>query len=138
MSARADQSAVKIAGMAGRLFLGLGSLFRLAVGAGYLASPEEMARRRLAPDIRGHPDGRMATRGFGALHLGVAVGTLRAAARNKSCRELAVLNLVCALGDTAATLLERRDRGKWEPVVLGSVPVDLLDVAWWMNALRYL
>jgi hypothetical protein len=123
--------------MTGRLLLALGSLFRLAVGAGYLAKPEAMARRQLAPDIRGHPDGRMSTRGFGALHFGIAIGTLRAAVRNKGCREIAQLNLICALGDTAATLLERRDRGRWEPVVLGSVPVDLVDVAWWANALRY-
>src|SRR5438034_9183602 len=124
--------------MTGRLLLGLGSLVRLAVGVGYLTNPEAMARRGLAPDIRGDPDGRMSTRGFGALHTGIAMATLRAAARNKSCRELAVLNLGCALGDTAATLLERRDRGEWEPVVLGSVPVDLVDVAWWTNALRHI
>src|SRR2546421_12127945 len=122
--------------MSGRLLLALGSVFRLAVGAGYLAAPEGMARGQLAPDIRGHPDGRMSTRGFGALHMGIAVATLRAAARNESCRELAVLNLACALGDTAATLLERRARGEWEPVVLGSVPVDVVDVAWWTHALR--
>ncbi|HYB24803.1 MAG TPA: hypothetical protein VED41_13455 [Solirubrobacteraceae bacterium] len=108
------------------------------VGAGYLALPDAMARRQLAPDIRGHPDGRMSARGFGALHLGIALGTLRAAARNEGCRAAAVLNLVCALGDTAATLLERRARGSWEPVVLGSVPVDVIDLAWWTNALRYL
>ena len=123
--------------MTGRALLGLGSLFRLAVGAGYLATPEAMARRGFAPDISGHPNGRMSTRGFGALHLGIAIGTLRAAARNQGCRELAVLNLMCALGDTTATLLERRDRGAWEPVVLGSVPVDVIDVAWWINALRH-
>lgn len=123
--------------MTGRLLLALGSLFRLVVGAGYLAAPEGMARRQLAPDIRGHSDGRMSARGFGALHLGIAIGTLRAAVRGEGCREVAVLNLVCALGDTAATLLERRDRGRWERVVLGSVPVDVLDVAWWMNARRY-
>jgi hypothetical protein len=123
--------------MTGRLLLGIGSLFRFAVGAGYLATPETMARSKLAPDIRGHPDGRMSTRGFGALHLGIALATLRAAARNQSCREFAVLNLACALGDTAATLLERRDRGAWEPIVLGSVPVDVIDAAWWTNALRY-
>jgi hypothetical protein len=123
--------------MTGRLLLALGALFRLAVGAGYLAMPEGVARHRLAPDVRGHPDGRMSTRGFGALHLGIAIGTLRAAARNKGCRDVAVVNLICALGDTAATLLERRDRGRWEPVVLGSVPVDVVDVAWWTNTLRY-
>jgi hypothetical protein len=123
--------------MTGRLLLALGSLARLAVGAGYLVKPEAMARHQLAPDIRRHPDGRMSTRGFGALHFGIAIGTLRAAVRNSGCREVAMLNLICALGDTAATLLERRDRGRWEPVVLGSVPVDLVDVAWWANALRY-
>jgi hypothetical protein len=120
------------------VLLALGSLFRLAVGTGYLATPEGMARRQLAPDIRGHPDGRMSTRGFGALHLGIALGTLRAAAHNEGCREVAVLNLVCALGDTTATLLEWRDRGRWERVVLGSVPVDVIDAAWWTNALRHL
>jgi len=123
--------------MTGRLLLGLGSLFRLAVGAGYLVMPEAMARHKLAPDIRSHPDGRMSARGFGGLHVGVALGTLGAAARNRGCRELAMLNLACALGDTAATLLEKRDRGAWESVVLGSVPVDVVDVVWWANALRY-
>ena len=49
-----------------------------------------------------------------------------------------MLNLVCALGDTTATLLEWRDRGRWERVVLGSVPVDVIDAAWWANALRHL
>jgi hypothetical protein len=125
-------------GMTGRLLLTLGSLFRLAVGVGYLAGPDEMARRQLAPDIRGHPNGRMSTRGFGALHLGIALGTLRAAARDEGCRDAAVLNLICSLGDSAATLLERGDRGRWDRVVLGSVPVDVLDVMWWANALRYL
>jgi uncharacterized protein YjeT (DUF2065 family) len=123
--------------MTGRVLLALGSLVRLAVGAGYLVAPEAMARRQLAPDITGHSDGRMSTRGFGALHLGVAIGTLRAASRNSGCREVVLLNLACALGDTAATLLERRERGRWEPAVLGSVPVDVVDVAWWTNALRY-
>ena len=124
--------------MTGRLLLAAGSLVRLAVGAGYLAGPEWMARKELAPDIRGHPDGRMSTRGFGALHVGIAIGTLRAAARNQGCREAALLNLGCALGDTTATLLERRARGRWDAVVAGSVPVDLVDVGWWANALRYL
>jgi uncharacterized protein YjeT (DUF2065 family) len=87
--------------MTGRLLLGLGSLFRLAAGVTYLVVPEAMSRRRLAPDISNHPNGRMNMRGFGALHAGVALGTLRAAARDKSCRELTVLNLACALGDTA-------------------------------------
>jgi hypothetical protein len=44
---------------------------------------------------------------------------------------------MCALGDTAATLLERRDRGRWERVVVGSIPVDIADVIWWANALRH-
>ena len=122
----------------GRILLGVGSLARLTVGVGYLAFPEAMARRRLAPDIRGHADGRMSTRGFGALHVGVALATLGAAVRGRSCRELAEVNLGCAVGDTLATVLERRSRGEWDRVVLGSVPVDLVDVAWWTGALRSL
>jgi hypothetical protein len=97
-----------------------------------------MARRRLAPDIRGDPEGRMSTRGFGALHIGVAPATLGAAVRGRSCRELAQVNLGCAVGDMLATVLERRSRGRWDRVVLGSVPVDLVDVAWWAGALRAL
>jgi hypothetical protein len=124
--------------MSGRLLLALGSAVRLAVGTGYLVGPDTMARLGLAPDIRGHPDGRMTTRGFGALHAGIALATLRAARRDESCREMAMLNLACALGDTAATLLERRARGAWEPTVLYSVPVDVTDVVWWANALRQL
>ncbi len=108
------------------------------MGAGYLLAPEEMSRRGFAPDIRGHADGRMSTRGFGALHLGIAAATLRSAIRGEGARELAILNLLCGLGDTAATLLERRERGAWDPVVLGSVPVDALDVGWWVNVLRRL
>lgn len=123
--------------MNGRLLLALGSVFRVGVGAGYLAMPDTMAAHQLAPDIRGHTDGRMSARGFGALHLGIALGTLGAATRDKGCREVAMLNLMCALGDTAATLLERRDRGRWERVVLGSVPVDVVDVVWWANTLRF-
>ncbi|MGZ8666373.1 MAG: hypothetical protein ACXWZM_04610 [Solirubrobacterales bacterium] len=92
----------------GRILLGIGSLARLTVGVGYLAVPEAMARRRLAPDIRGDPEGRMSTRGFGELHVGVALATLGAAVRGRSWRELAEVNLGCAVGGTLATVLERR------------------------------
>jgi hypothetical protein len=121
-----------------QVLLGIGSLFRLAVGSGYLLAPETMSRRGFAPDIQGHVDGRMSTRGFGALHVGIAAASLRSAVRNEGVREFAILNLLCGLGDTAATLLERRDRGAWDSVVLGSVPIDALDVAWWINVLRRL
>jgi hypothetical protein len=60
-----------------------GSLFRLAVGSGYLLAPEAMTRRGLAPDVRDQPEGRMSTRGFGALHLGVGLATPRDAARGR-------------------------------------------------------
>lgn len=118
-----------------RFLLALGSLVRLAVGMGYLFAPERVAGR-LAPDISGSPDGRMSLRGFGALHCGVAAGSLYGAVRGEATRALAVLNLACAIGDTTATLLERRDRGAWEPSVLGSVPIDVGDVMWWLNVLR--
>ena len=54
----------------------------------------------------------------------------------EGCQDLALLNRACAIGDTTATFLERRDRGQWEGAVLGSVPIDILDVTWWLNASR--
>jgi hypothetical protein len=33
--------------------------------------------------------------------------------------------------------VERGVGDEREPVVLGSVPVDVVDVAWWTNALRH-
>jgi hypothetical protein len=85
--------------LSARAYLGIGGTFRLCVGAGYLLAPEVVAGR-IAPDVRGNPDGRMSLRGFGALHVGVAIASLRAAAREETCRDAALLNLACAIGDT--------------------------------------
>jgi hypothetical protein len=65
-------------------------------------------------------------------------GIVNGRIRGRSCRELAEVNLDCAVGDALATVLERRSRGRCDRVVLGSVPVDLIDVAWWAGALRSL
>jgi hypothetical protein len=121
----------------GRLMMTLGSLVRLVAGTGYLTNPDAMSRARLAPDVRDHPAGRMSLRGFGGLHMSVALATLFSAATGRSCRELVGLNLGCAVADTATTLLEWRNRGGPDEVVLGSVPVDVVDTVWWAVALRH-
>lgn len=48
-----------------RTLIGAGSMTRLSYGLGALLAPDVMSLRRLAPDIRGHADGRMDFRGFG-------------------------------------------------------------------------
>jgi hypothetical protein len=55
----------------------VGSLARLAYALGLLVSPDAMSAYRLAPE---HSSGyaRMTTRAFGAVHINVALATLRA------------------------------------------------------------
>ena len=124
-------------GRRSRSLMIVGSLFRAAVGAGYLFAPASMGRLGLAPDTRDSDDGRMSLRGFGALHSAVAFQTLRGALRGdaEGSDELA-LNLACAVGDTVATVLEWRTRAKPDRVVVGSLPLDIVDIVWWTVALR--
>jgi hypothetical protein len=122
----------------GRLLLGAGALVRLSYGTGALLAPDAMAARRLAPDVRGHPDGRMDFRGFGALHVNVALLTLYAAFRGWEPRTVAKLNLGCELVDTGTGLLEWRDRGQADRMVVGSLVLSLVGVANWATALRAL
>jgi hypothetical protein len=122
--------------MSGRLLMALGSLFRLGVGAGYLTRPDTMSRNRIAPDIRDNPAGRMSLRGFGGLHVSIALATLYGAACDTGARQLVALNIGCALADTTTTLLEWRERDERDAVVLGSLALDAVDTAWWTTALR--
>ena len=101
----------------GRLLMGAGGLTRLSYGLGALLAPDSMCSHSLAPDVRGHADGRMDFRGFGGLHVSIAVLTLRAAACNRNTRLLLGLSLGCELSDMAVTLLEWRDRGEADRTV---------------------
>jgi len=122
----------------GRSLMGAGALVRLSYGLGALFAPEAMCSRRLAPDIRGHADGRMDFRGFGGLHISIAVLTLQAAIQNRNTRLLLGLSLGCELTDMTATLLEIRNRGGSDPTVLGSMILATVGLATWTTALRTL
>ncbi len=122
----------------GRSLTGAGALTRLAYGAGALFAPEAMCAHRLAPDIRGHADGRMDFRGFGGLHISIAALTLRAALQNRNTRLLLGLSVGCELSDMAATLLELRARGRADPTVRGSLILATVGLATWTTALRAL
>jgi hypothetical protein len=122
----------------GRSLMGAGALTRLAYGAGALFAPEAMCARRLAPDIRGHADGRMDFRGFGGLHVSIAALTLRAALQNRNTRLLLGLSLGCELSDLTATLLELRARGRADPTVRASLLLATVGLATWTTALRAL
>ena len=122
----------------GRSLMGAGAFTRLAYGAGALFAPDAMCSHRFAPDIRGHADGRMDFRGFGGLHISIAVLTLRAALQNRDTRLLLGLSLGCELSDLAATLLELRARGKADHTVRGSLILATVGLATWTTALRTL
>jgi hypothetical protein len=122
----------------GRALMGAGALTRLSYGSGALITPEVMCSKRLAPDIRGHADGRMDFRGFGGLHIAIALLTLRAAVQNRNIHLLLGLNVGCELSDIAATLLEWRDRERADRVVRGSLALASIGLATWITALRSL
>jgi hypothetical protein len=122
----------------GRSLMGAGALTRLVYGTGALFAPDAMCAHRLAPDIRGHAEGRMDFRGFGGLHISIAVLTLRAAIQNRNTRLLLGLSLGCELSDMTATLLELRDRGRADPTVRGSLILATVGLATWTTALQTL
>jgi hypothetical protein len=75
------------------------------VGAGYLLAREPVAGR-LAPDIRRQSDEAHEAPRPRRLHCGVAF-------QDEDYCTMALLNLGCAAGNTAATLLERRAHRRW-------------------------
>jgi hypothetical protein len=115
-----------------------GSLTRLSYALGALLAPDTMSALRLAPDIRGHAAGRMDFRAFGGLHINIALLTLRAACLNRDPEIALGLNIGCELSDLATTLLEWRDRGGPDRLLLGSVAVAAAGLATWTTALRNL
>ncbi len=114
-----------------------GSAVRLAYGAGSLFAPDWMSGR-VAPDVRGHADGRMSLRGFGGLYISVALVTMVAACRSDLARPALALNLACEVFDATAGLLEIRDRGRPDPIALGGVAMPLAGALTWTAALRRL
>jgi hypothetical protein len=114
-----------------------GSAVRLAYGTGSLVAPDWMSGR-LAPDVRGHADGRMSLRGFGGLYMAVALLTMVAAYRRDLARPALALNLACETFDATAGVLEIRDRGAPDAVALGGVAMPLAGALTWTAALRRL
>lgn len=123
--------------MSARTFMLAGSSVRLAYGIGSLFAPDWMSGR-LAPDVRGHADGRMSLRGFGGLYMAVALLTMLASYRTDIARPALALNLACEAFDATAGLLEIRDRGGPDPISLGGVVMPLAGALTWTAALRRL
>src|SRR3954452_9982759 len=91
----------------------IGSVARLAYGLGAVLAPEWMGGR-LAPTLRGHPDPRMNLRGFGGAQSAVALYTLVTATSPTAARSPLLLNCLVDTFDTVVSLLERRDRGRFD------------------------
>ena len=114
-----------------------GSTARLAYGVGSLVAPDWMSGR-LAPDVRGHADGRMNLRGFGGQHIAIALLTMVAAHRTDLARPALALNLGCETFDAAAAVLELRDRGGPDRIAVGGIATPLIGALTWTAALRRL
>jgi hypothetical protein len=62
--------------------------------------------------------------------------TVCTAVRGGDVRPILALNLAGELGDTAAGLLEWRDRGRADALVVGSLAPSAAGIAMWIAALR--
>jgi hypothetical protein len=122
----------------GRLLMGAGALFRIVYGLGAIAAPDAMSRF-WAPDIRGHPAGRMNLRGFGGAQLGIGSFTAYAVAVEPRLARPAIgLNLATDAFDSAVSALEWHDRGRADRVVVGGVVLNVVGLALGAAALRSL
>jgi hypothetical protein len=112
-----------------------GALVLLAYAIGLLLNPDAMSVRRLAPE-HGSAYARMTTRAFGAVHVNVALLTLRAGLVERDVRLVLALNAGCDLGDLIATLLEWRTRELPAGAAVGSTVVQSAGIATWIGLLR--
>ena len=115
----------------------IGSAARLAYGLGAVFAPEWMGGR-LAPTLRGHPDPRMNLRGFGGAQSAVALYTLIEATTPAGARSALRLNALVDGCDTVVSLLERRDRGRFDEMAAGGVAVNVAGLTCWAIARRAL
>ena len=104
----------------------VGSAARLAYGLGSVFAPEWMARNRLAPQLRGHPDPRMNLRGFGGAQTGIALYTLATATTPDGARSALKLNALVDGLDAVVSALEIRARGRVDFVAGGGVAVNVV------------
>jgi hypothetical protein len=86
---------------------------------------------RLAPSLRGHPDPRMNLRGFGGAQSAIAIHTLTTANAPAGARDALRLNALVDGFDAAVSLLERRDRGRFDEMAAGGVAINVLGLACW-------
>jgi hypothetical protein len=97
-----------------------GSSVRLAYGIGCLVAPDWMSGR-LAPDVRGHADGRMSLRGFGGLY------TPNTVFDSFPWPQAPTDAAVAAVCDAVEVLLHYRDERVAEGVTLGRQYASLRD-----------
>jgi hypothetical protein len=110
-----------------------GSATRLAYGLCAVFAPEWMGGR-LAPQVLGHPDPRMNLRGFGGAQSAIAIYTLMAATTPDGARRVLRLNALVDGLDTVVSLLEWRDRGKFDQLAAGGVAVNIAGLSCWAIA----
>jgi hypothetical protein len=112
----------------------IGSIGKLAYGAGAMFAPEWMAEHHLAPTLQGHADPRMSLRGFGGAQSGIALHTLATTTSPQAARTVLRLNILVDTFDAGVSLLEWRARGALDRVVAGGVAVNIAALICWATA----
>ena len=108
-----------------------GSLARLAYASGLLFAPKAMSRWRLIGPDPPDPYARMTTRAFGALHVNLALQTIRAALTGRRIGFVLALNLTSDLADTMGPTLEWRYGDLPTGAALLNATIQSLGLASW-------
>ena len=111
----------------------VGGSTRLAYGLGAVLAPEWMSGR-LAPRLHGRPDPRMNLRGFGGAQTAIALYTLTRTASRAEAGDALRLNALVDGMDTVVSLLEWRDRGKFDDMAAGGVAINVAGLTCWAIA----
>ena len=113
-----------------------GSLPRLSYALGLLLAPRSMSRLRLIGPDPGDPYARMTTRAFGALHVNLALQTIRAALSGRDVDVVLALNLTSDVADALGPTLEWRYGDLPTGAAVANAVVQSMNMATWIVLLR--
>ena len=113
-----------------------GSLPRLSYALGLLLAPRSMSRLRLIGPDPGDPYARMTTRAFGALHVNLALQTIRAALSGRDVDVVLALNLTSDVADALGPTLEWRYGDLPTGAAVANAVVQSMNMTTWIVLLR--
>lgn len=117
-----------------RRLLTLGSIARLAYGIASLLAPRHTIRTLVGRDYGVEQDAGYFNRLFGVRELVLGGATMIACQKRRGMGAAVAANLVSETGDSAALLLEIRERGGIDPVMRSAIGMNVAGLGAFLTA----